>query len=84
MAMRSIKVKNGVTKLWDTTTLNSVLRQLRKLPGMKVVRDMPAGTVTASGKSKKTGTTHMFLWGLQERRGGPWLVHFDSKLITPK
>lgn len=78
------KVKNGVTRLWDSTTLNSVLRQLRKLSGMKVVRDISAGTVTASAKSKKTGDIHIFLWGLQQRKSGPWLVRFDSKLIHPK
>ena len=68
-------IKNSTTRTWNTATLNSVLRELRKLPGVKVVRDYSAGTVIVSGKSKEA------LRALQQGKGGSWIVRYDSKLI---
>ena len=71
-------IQNVTSQIWNSATLNSVLRQLRKLEGVKIVRDYSAGTVVVSGKSK------VALSGLQQGKGGRWVVRFDSKLIQLK
>jgi len=77
-------IQNATSKIWDSATLNGVLRQLRQLKGIKIVRDYSAGTVVVTGKSKKTGKVREFLRGLQQGKGGRWIVRFDAKLLQPK
>jgi len=74
------KKKNGVTRMWDGSVLNDVLKQLRKLQGVTVARDASAGTVKVTGKSK-AGKERELLWGLQKGRGGPWIIRYDRKLF---
>ena len=72
------EIRHAAAAIWDNNTVNTILTQLRTLPGMLVVRDNTAGTFIA----KRQATGREYARGLKAPYG--WIVRYDTRLIEKK
>jgi hypothetical protein len=76
--MKKDLIANRRTEAWTGEVLNKILREMRKLEGMKVDRDRRAGTVVCKGESGEEYLRGMLM------PGKLWIVTYDSGLIVER
>lgn len=77
-----ISIEHGKSAIWHTNTLNNVLAQCRKLPGIDINRDYNAGTCKVTMQTK-SGHIRELIRALQDNNNR-WITRFDGNFLKEK